>query len=169
MLKKLKLCPYSNSVNSVNPRLIKTKPYNVTYFEQYSETSNKVQVDVPQHVVFEWDFFNLILTDITYNILETYEINNILTCKIPGDEMKQYYIDTFDQSYQNMYKNRVKSGIYSLFKFREGFRYNSKEDIWYISLSSFLNNLEKEYQKDVILYGKYFDKPHLKEFDQDYY
>ena len=152
---KIKLCPHFN-----NLRLIKTDNILKSVL---SVKVNSVE-EAPNYVITEWEFFNSIITDIIYKIIE---VKNPSFVEITGMEMKQYYNDVYDQSDKKMilWGNHITANIFSLFRYREGIRYKIEEDMWYINLYQFLNHLRKEYKKDVMMYGKDFDKPWLKDFD----
>lgn len=163
MKNKIKLYPDQNQ----GIRFIKPNKSNQSKdrFENRDCFENKEEIP-PDFLIAQWDFFNQIMTYITYNVCQSDKFGCI---EITGDDMKQFYNNVCNSAIKKMFnqygKNDLK-GIFSLFRYRNGIKYNYEKNYWTIQICSFLNQLHEEYKKDVEKYGKDFDKPYLrKDFD----
>ena len=76
-------------------------------------------------------------------------------------EIKDYYekINNYSKKFNKIYG---KNGVYMILAYRNGVKYEIKNDIWYIYPKPFLKYILQFYEQDKEIYGKDFDKPFKK-------
>jgi hypothetical protein len=114
--------------------------------------------EVPEYILLEWELINLIIdytlmlyTDMKYD--EYFSFNS--------KEIKDYYEKINNPYKKNKRFNKIygKKGIYMILAYRNGVKYEIKNDIWYIYPKPFLKHISQFYEKDKEIYGNNFDKP----------
>ena len=102
----------------------------------------------------EWELIEIIVSFLgisCYDPKEDYEFQCFTNSKI-----KQYYEEITYQKFNKVYG---KNGLKVLLSFRNGIEYDNLEKMWYVYPHKFIQQLKKDYIKDVDTYGVDFDKP----------
>jgi hypothetical protein len=79
-------------------------------------------------------------------------------------EIKDYY-NKINNPYNKIKKfNKIygNKGVYATLFYRNGIKYQIKNDTWYLYPKPFLKHILNFYEKDKEIYGNNFDKPWLK-------
>ena len=118
------------------------------------EKNKQVVYETPEHVLNEWELLNLI---ISYTSIFYYDPDkDAKVIYFTTNEIKRYYNNVTFEDFDKIYGE---NGLQALLFFRNGIKYNPREDIWHLYPRPFLKYLQLEYIKDEEVYGKYFDKP----------
>jgi len=129
--------------------------------------------EVPEYIVLEWELINHI---IDYNLILYMEMEEDEFFSFTSKEIKDYYnkinnpYNKIKNNYQKIKKfNQVygNKGIYALLSYRNGIKYQIKNDTWYLYPKPFLKQMSTFYKKDKEIYGNNFDKPWLKNLYKD--
>ena len=114
--------------------------------------------EVPEYILLEWELINLI---IDYTLMLYIDMKYDEYFSFNSKEIKDYYEKINNPYKKNKRFNKIygKKGIYMILAYRNGVKYEIKNDIWYIYPKPFLKNISQFYEKDKEIYGNNFDKP----------
>ena len=138
---------------------LKTSQDTSSFYTIYKE--NKNSEEAPEYIVLEWELINLI---IDYNLMLYTNIDDDEYFTFTSKEIKDYY-EKINNPYKKIKKfNKTygKNGVYMTLSYRNGVKYEIKNDIWYIYPKPFLKHMSQFYEKDKEIYGNNFDKLWIK-------
>ena len=124
----------------------------------YIKHNEGEKINVPEYIILEWELINLI---IDYNLMLYSDINYDEYFSFTSKEIKDYYekINNHSKKFNKIYG---KNGVYMILAYRNGVKYEIKNDTWYIYPKPFLKYILQFYEQDKEIYGKDFDKPFKK-------
>ena len=121
--------------------------------EEIKDELTEYILDTPDRILMEWELIEIIVSFLGIVFYDPKDNGNCFY--FTSSDIKQYY---YEITYQQFDKIYGKNGLFTLLSFRNGVTYYRKEDQWAISSRQFMNQIRKDYQKDVEEYGVDFDK-----------
>ena len=163
--KKLELRPQKGT--SQRPRTLvcpqKESTINLQKKEQKNTTNTnlsnivfdeKLYLDTPEHVIMEWELFEII---VSFLGIVFYEPSEDYGCQyFTSSGIKQFYKEITYQDFDKLYGI---NGLDTLLSFRSGIKYDNLNNIWYVYPHKFMIQLRNDYAKNEDIYGIDFYKP----------